>query len=129
MKTILALFAATLSTTLFVQPSVSQKPLTYNTVLENTKSVSYLGIKNEMLVFEVILNFDDKEIKTLNIYDENGNELYSERIKTNTFVKQYMFAKNESAKIQFTLRGKKSILNETFQVDYKFEEKLVISKA
>lgn len=129
MKTILALLAAALSTTLFVQPSVSQKPATYDTVVDNTRSVSYLGLKNEMLVFEVSLNFDDNETRILKIYDENSIEIYSERIKTNTFVKQYMFAKNAGAKIQFTLRGKKTILNETFEVNYKIEEKLVITKA
>ena len=129
MKTIFALIAATLLSTLFVQPSVSQSTAEHHSIVENTKTVSYLGVKNEMLVFEVKLHLNDNELKILSIYDEVGNEIYSERIRTNTFVKQYMIAKSSVGKIQFTLRGKKSIMNETFQVNYRTEERLEISKA
>lgn len=129
MKTIFALIAVTFLSTLFVQPSKSQTQHSPQAYEEVNRYVSYLGTRNEMLVFQVNLNFNDKEIKTLSIYDETGNEIYTERITSNIFTKQYVFAKNLAGKLQFTLRGKKQLMNETFQIKYKTQETLEITKS
>jgi len=129
MKTILALCITVLAATAFSYPPSSVRKVPFNQVSETIPSVSYVGLKNEMLVFEVRFHFSESQVKTFRIFDEAGNEIHSEQIKSKAFARQYMFPKNISSKLQFVLRGKKEMMNETFNVSYKMEERLDISKA
>lgn len=89
-------------------------------------SIQYLGMKDEMLIFEVRL---DSALKsTLSIRDENDNEIYSEKIEKNHFAKRYKISKANPGKIQFHIKGRHYMLSETFNVNYKIEEVLEVAK-
>lgn len=91
--------------------------------------VHFIGINEGMLVFEVQLeNVQQKEI-VLTIDDENGYEIYSERIEKPAFIKRYKIEKNAMNKIQFNIKEQQKTSTETFNVNYKLEEKFEISKA
>lgn len=116
-------------TSFIAQQSIAQpeQPSFADPFISN--SVKYIGMKDDLLVFEVRLGNNVQKGTTLSIPDEKGNEIYSERIKTSSFVKRYMFAKNTISKIQFNIKGRRQIMNETFNVNFKMEERLEVSKA
>ena len=88
-------------------------------------NVQYIGLMDQLIVFELRLtDLSDRSV-TLSILDENDNEIWSEKID-GSLIKRYKFDKNRFHKIRFHVKGRRQILNETFNVSYKTEEKLFV---
>jgi hypothetical protein len=91
-------------------------------------SVEFIGIQDDMLVFELHLENVLQKGMILSILDENGTLLFSEKIEKTNFARRYKIPKTFN-KIRFDVRGKQQIMNESFDIIYKVEEKFEVSKA
>lgn len=75
-------------------------------------------MKDDMLVFEVRLGIIVQKGTTLRILDENGNELFSERIGKTSFVKHYKFGKYTFSKLQFNVKGRPGLSGVKFLTNH-----------
>lgn len=92
-------------------------------------NIQFIGVEDDMLVFELVLSNLPKEGSWLRITDENATLIFEERIKSNRYNKRYKIMRNNMNKIQFEITNKRTLLKESFQINRKIEEKREVSKA
>lgn len=95
---------------------------------ESKSDIRFVHALDGILVFE--LNLKDLPAKgsLLAIKDEAGNVLFEQRIQTETFNVRYKIERNEIRKISFEVTGKKLLLNKSFSIVSRLEERIEVAK-
>ena len=90
--------------------------------------IRFVYAMDGMLVFE--LNLKDLPVKgsKLQIKDEAGNLIFEQNIKTETFKVRYKIERNDISKITFEVTGKKILLNKTFSIISRIEERIEVAR-
>lgn len=109
----------------FSQPTL--KPLA---AMENNSlaSIEFVMADKETLVFDVNLVGLPETGCSFKIYDASGDILFEQRINTGSYRKLYRIERNNSDKISFEARGKNFRLNESFNLRFRLEEKIEVTK-
>ena len=84
----------------------------------NTPVIKYLGILEDKLVFQIDINSVPEDRVLVSIKDEDGNLLFSERVKEQKFSRKVAIEKEvfEGRKVTFAFQGTKDSSEQTFQV-------------
>ena len=87
-------------------------------------NIQFIGIENDILVFE--LRFAELPVRgcTLRILDESGNAIFEDVITGTSVTKRYKIAREGMRKISFRALGKKFSFNQSFTI--KTEEKVLV---
>ena len=109
-----------------VQVAEAQLPVA--SIHHAANRIKFVGVENEMLVFELLLNNLPQEGSWLRITDEQGTLVFEERIKGTTLNKRYKVVRNRMTQIQFEILSKRSLLKESFHVNLRTEEKWEVTK-
>lgn len=80
--------------------------------------IKYLGTLDNKLVFQVDLPGSSENNQFVTIKDEDGNTLFSEKIRDNQFSRKFAFEREEveGKKISFVIYNGKEISAQVFQV-------------
>lgn len=95
---------------------------------ESKGDIRFVHALDGMLVFE--LNLKDLPAKgsLLAIKDEAGNVLFEQKIQTETSNVRYKIERNDIRKISFEVTGKKLLLNKSFSIVSRLEERIEVAK-
>lgn len=109
----------------FSQPTL--KPLA---AMENNSlgNIEFVLADKETLVFDVNLAGLPETGCRFRIYDASGDILFEQWINTGAYRKLYRIERNNSDKISFEARGKNFRLNESFNLRFRLEEKIEVTK-
>ncbi len=95
---------------------------------ESSGSVRFIKAEGEMLVFELHLANLPANGSKLRILDGENNTLLEQNIKTETYNIRYKIVRGDISKISFEVTGKKVLLNQSFDVKSRTEEKIEVTK-
>ena len=95
---------------------------------EPASNIHFVGMEGEMLVFELRLNTLLPKGSMLRISDEENNILFEERTGAATYNIRYKILRNDLSKINFEISSKSFLLNQSFNVSTKTEEKTEVTK-
>jgi hypothetical protein len=105
------------------------QPVLYAVSATETKGdIRFVNAQDGMLVFELNLKNLPAKGSMLQIKDEAGNLIFEERIKTETFNVRYKIERNSISKISFEVTAKKMLLNKSFSINSRMEEKIEVAK-
>jgi hypothetical protein len=92
---------------------------------EAANKVQFMGIEDDLLIFD--LRFSEMPAKgcTLQILDAGGNVIFEELISGNPFKKRYKVVKEAMPRISFKASAKGFSYNQSFTI--KTEERLVVT--
>jgi hypothetical protein len=96
---------------------------------ETGDKIRYAGTEDNMLLFDVQLeNFPAAD--RLQIFDNNKNLVFEEKIPANTPVRRYKILKDDIdiSTVSFRLSGKSFSFTQSFSVQYRIEERVDIRK-
>jgi hypothetical protein len=95
---------------------------------ESSGSVRFVQAEGDMLVFDLHLTNLPANGSKLRILDGDNNMLLEQIIKTETYNIRYKIVRGEISKISFEVTGKKILLNQSFDVKSRTEEKIEVTK-
>lgn len=126
-KTTCMLFIASLLNSFTItQAQVQQSTVASN---DSSGSIRFVRAEGDMLVFELRLaNLPAKGSKLL-IQDGDHNTLLEERISTKTYNIRYKITRGEMNKINFEVSDNRILLNQSFTIKSRTEEKIEVTKA
>lgn len=90
--------------------------------------IEFVKADPEALVFDVDLSGLPETGCTLTVYGPSGEVLFKEWIKARSYRKHYRIERNNSDKISFEARGKNLRFKESFNLRYRLEEKIEVTK-
>jgi hypothetical protein len=116
---------AFISLSCFSQPTL--KPLA---AVENTPAsgIEFVKADRETLLFDVNLAGLPATGCWLRIYDASREILFEKWINTPSYRKLYRVERDNTEKISFEAKGKDFRLNESFNLRFKMEEKLEVTR-
>lgn len=91
-------------------------------------NIEFVLADKETLVFDVNLAGLPETGCRFRIYDASGDILFEQWINTGAYRKLYRIERNNSDKISFEARGKNFRLNESFNLRFRLEEKIEVTK-
>ncbi len=95
---------------------------------ESKSDIRFVHALDGMLVFELNLKELPAKGSNLSIKDESGNLLFEQQIHTETFNVRYKIERNDIRKITFEVTGKKVLLNKSFSIVSRLEERIEVAK-
>lgn len=102
------------------------------TTYTNAPEIKYLGTVEGKLVFQIDLKSVAQGNQYVSIKDEEGNTLYSERVRDDKFSRKFAFDQEEfeGRKVSFVIQGGKERAAQTFEVarSMRLVEDLVITR-
>jgi hypothetical protein len=118
-KAILATFMLSTFLVTFL-PSTGNAQAQY-VALNNNPVIKYLGVLEDKLVFQINVDNVKEEKLLVTIKDEDGNILFTERVKDQKFSRKIAIEKEvfEGRKVTFLIQGAKDNPEQTFQVSRK----------
>ncbi len=93
-----------------------------------TGDISFINVEGDMLVVDLNLKNLPANGSRLHIMDEAGNTLFEQGIKTATYNKRYKIERNNISKIVFEVSSGRSLLNRTFSINTRIEERVEVAK-
>lgn len=110
--------------------SVTQaQPTLYTITDAETKGdIHFVDAQDGMLVFELNLKNLPAKGSMLQIKDEAGNLIFEESIKTENYNVRYKIERNNITKISFEVTANKMLLNKTFSIKSRMEERIEVAK-
>ena len=96
--------------------------------VNNPTRIEFLRAEMEYLVFEVNLDQIPDKGCFLKISDESGEVLFEKRIISTSYRQIYRIQRNNSSKFSFEASGKNFHVKESFNLQYKMEEKIEVTK-
>ena len=107
----------------------SQAALLPGTNLKNENgAIDFIKSENGHLYFRVGLSGIPTNGCQIRITDQSGEIIYENRIYGNAYSKVFKFADYNMSKISFDISGKKYQLNRSFDLTYRVETKLEVTK-
>lgn len=94
----------------------------------NPSAVEFVKTDGTMLIFEVNLTGLPAKGCHLKITNESGDIIYEDRISAESYKRTFKIQRNNLNKINFEASGKNFWINETFNLQTRIEEKLVVTK-
>ena len=94
-----------------------------------TNKVRFVGIEDNMLVFDLKLSNLPLKGSRIRIVDGDNNVLFEHRTSAATYIKRFKIVRDNLKDIHFEVINKETILKESFQLKYTVEEKMEIIKA
>lgn len=94
-----------------------------------TDKIRFVGMENNLLVFDIHLTALPLKGSTLRILDQDGLTLFEERIHNQVYNKRYKILKENLNHIYFQIRNKQILLQESFGIRYKVEERCEVVAA
>lgn len=105
------------------------QPVLYAVSANDSKGdIRFVKAVDGMLVFELDLKNLPAKGSMLKIKDEAGNLIFEENIKTETFNVRYKIERNNITKIVFEVSSGRSLLNRTFSINTRIEERVEVAK-
>lgn len=108
-----------------IRAQVMPKHVSTNT---STGDISFVSVEGDMLVFDLNLKNLPANGSRLYIMDEAGNTLFEQVIKTATYNKRYKIERNNIRKIVFEVSSGRSLLNRSFSINTRIEERVEVAK-
>ena len=105
--------------------SYSQNPSENYVKTDAANKVQFMGVENDLLVFDLLFTEVPAKGCTLKIMDHDGNIMFEESISGNSFTRRYKVPKEETPRISFKALGKGFVFNQSFII--KKEETLVVT--
>ena len=104
---------------LFLLPAFSVKGQSVNSPVKGEPAlIRYLGIREDMAVFNISYSNPDGTTFDLAVRDQDGIELYKHTFRVKNFCKQFRLPKSEKSRLSFILRnGKAAELVKTFEIN------------
>jgi hypothetical protein len=96
--------------------------------LAASDSTGDISAEGEMLVFELNLKNLPTKGSRLKIMDQAGNLLFEEGIRTETYNVLYKIERSNVSKIIFEVSNKKILLNKSFSINTRIEERVEVAK-
>jgi hypothetical protein len=96
---------------------------------EPSNSIRFVQAEGDMLVFELHLANLPANGSKLRIADGDNNMLLEQSISTQTYNIRYKIVRGDISKINFEVSGKKILLNQSFTIKSRTEEKIEVIKA
>jgi uncharacterized protein YxjI len=90
--------------------------------------IRFVNATDGMLVFELHLTNLPVKGSMLQIKDEAGNLIFEQNIKSVTFQERFRIERNEISKITFEVTGKKLLLNKSFSIISRMEERIEVAR-
>jgi hypothetical protein len=93
--------------------------------------VKYLGVQDDMLIFNVAYNNPQGNKLVVAVQDQDGNQLYQDVFRDKTFYRQFKLPKTDKDKIIFIFRiGQDAPVVKTFAVNVnsRFVQEVAIKK-
>lgn len=109
-------------------PTNAQSMLYAASTFTPGSDIHFVHADDGMLVFELNLKNLPAKGSMLQIKDEAGNLLFEQDIKTETLNVRYKIERNEIKKITFEVTGRKFLLNKSFSIISRMEEKIEVAK-
>jgi hypothetical protein len=106
----------------------AQTVLYASAATESKADIRFVNARDGMLVFELNLKNLPQKGSMLQIKDEAGNLIFEENIKTENFNVRYKIERNNISKISFEVTAKKMLLNKTFSINSRMEERIEVAK-
>lgn len=98
------------------------------TAAETKGDIHFVDAQDGMLVFELNLKNLPAKGSMLQIKDEAGNLIFEQRIKTENYNVRYKIERNNLTKISFEVTANKLLLNKSFSINSRMEERIEVSK-
>ena len=108
------------------QAQVQPQYVVMNKTMSN---IRFVRMEGDMLVFEVYLSNLPLGGSVLRIKDGENNTLFEEKINTGTHNIRYKIVRGDINRINFEVSGKKILLNQSFDVRSRVEEKIEVTRA
>jgi hypothetical protein len=134
MKTIKSVFIKATCMLAFILVSNSfsrtqaQVQQNYLAASDSTGDIRFVSAEGEMLVFELNLKNLPAKGSMLKIMDQAGNLLFEEGIRTETYNVLYKIERNNASRIVFEVSNKKILLNKSFSINTRIEERVEVAK-
>jgi hypothetical protein len=96
---------------------------------ETSNSIRFVQAEGDVLVFELHLTNLPAKGSKLRIIDGDNNTLLEQNIRTESYNIRYKILKGDISKINFEVSGKKLLLNQSFSIKSRIEEKIEVTKA
>ena len=110
--------------------SQAQMQLQFIAAKESPGNIRFVRIEGDMLVFELRLSNLPPQGSTLRISDGENITIFEKKISAETYnIRCKIVMKGDISKINFEIYGKKVFLNESFNVKFRTEEKVEVTKA
>lgn len=94
--------------------------------------IKYLGTVEDKMIFQIDLKNESDKNQYVSIKDEEGNILFTEKIRDNEFSRKFGFDKNEfeGKNVSFVIHSGKDVMSQTFQVsrNLRMVEDVVITR-
>jgi hypothetical protein len=85
---------------------------------EKAAVVKYLGIQDDMLIFNVSYNNPEGNKFLLAVKDQDGNQLYQDLFRDKMFYKQFKLPKSDKERVVFVIRdGLQKPIVKTFDIN------------
>ncbi len=101
---------------------------TENNLESSPASIAFIGLEDNMLVFDLHLALKDLSTGSLRILDGNNAQLFSERILKHVATKRYKIVRDDLDKIKFELVINRSVFRQSFDVATRFQEVLEVTR-
>jgi hypothetical protein len=122
------MLAFVLITNSFSRTQAQQVQLNYVADANSSGDIRFVSVEGDMLVFELNLKSLPAKGSMLKIVDQAGNLLFQESIRTETFNVRYKIERNNISKIIFEVSNKKFLLNRSFSINTRIEERVEVAK-
>jgi len=96
---------------------------------DSAGNIRFVRMEEGMLVFDLNLRNLPAKGSMLRITDGDNNILFEGKISTETYNVRYKIVRGGISKIDFEISAKKIILNQSFNVKTRTEEKVEVLKA
>jgi hypothetical protein len=123
--TCMLLLASSLNSLTSVQAQVTQSTVAST---DSSGSIRFLRAEGDMLVFELLLINLPENGSQIRILDGDNNTLLEERISTKTYNIRYKITRGDMNKINFEVSDNKILLNQSFTIKSRTEEKIEVTK-
>lgn len=80
-------------------------------------SVTYVGLKENGIVFELKLENEDNQASRFSIKDKAGNVLYEENFKEKTVVQRFLLPSDENSEYTFVVSNRSAKYEKHFSVN------------
>ncbi len=107
----------------------AQKQSQFVATKESPGNIRFVHIEGDMLVFELRLSNLAPKGSRLRISDGENNTIFEEKIRTETYNIRCKILRGDISKINFEISGKKVFLKESFNVKFRTEEKVEVTRA
>jgi len=95
---------------------------------ESKGDIRFVDARDGMLVFELNLKNLPAKGSRIQIKDEEGNVIFEESIRTETYNVRYRIERTGISRIAFEVSNKKILMNKTFSINSHIEEKIEVAK-